>query len=197
MSNVLGVIYSPTTGVISFMTENSAESLAIDLPAMLEGGEASAISVPIEGATVDTHYVLDGVIKAYPAKPNEGVAWDLSTESWIIQLDEVKALKWEEMKTRRNDDEFGLMTYLSGVYEVDALSQRRIQGAVQLAALDPTMTMDWTLADNSAVTLTAAEIIGLGVALGQHVNAQHVKSRLVRASIDSATTLSELDAISW
>lgn len=129
----------------------------------------------------------------------KGQEWDPALGNWVDArtLQDHKDLKWIEIKNVRDAVEFGQMVYGGNTYDIDDLSQRRIQGAVQLAGLDGALTMDWTLADNSSVTLTAADIIGLGVALGVHVNAAHVQARTRRASIEAATTVAEVNAIVW
>jgi len=40
--------------------------------------------------------------------------------------------------------------------------------------------------------LTAADMIAVGVALGQHVNACHERARVLRGQIDGATDLEEI-----
>ena len=41
-------------------------------------------------------------------------------------------------------------------------------------------------------TLNAADMIAVGVALGQHVNACHERARVLRAELDEATTVAKL-----
>jgi hypothetical protein len=77
------------------------------------------------------------------------------------------------------------------------VSQRRIQGAVQLSAIDDTLTLDWTLADNSVQTFTAADYIQIGQALAVHVSQCHERGRILRQEIEAATTLEDLEAIVW
>ena len=42
-------------------------------------------------------------------------------------------------------------------------------------------------------TLTAADMIAVGVALGQHVNACHERARVLRGEIDRVTTAAEAE----
>jgi hypothetical protein len=97
--------------------------------------------------------------------------------------------------------EFGPFVCGGQTFDGDSESQRRIQGAAQLATLAQAtgqpFSIDWTLADNTQATLTATEMIGVGVALGQHVNGAHGIARALRAQIDAATTPEELEAIQW
>lgn len=66
-----------------------------------------------------------------------------------------------------------------------------------LAAMAPGFTVDWTLANNSVRNLNAADLANVGAALGMHVAAQHAKARLLRSQIEAATTVAEVDAVTW
>lgn len=66
-----------------------------------------------------------------------------------------------------------------------------------LAALIPDFSIDWTLANNTARNLSAADLANVGAALGMHVAAQHAKARTLRSQIEAATTVAEVDAVTW
>ena len=53
------------------------------------------------------------------------------------------------------------------------------------------------IADNSVRTLSAAQMVAVGVAAGQHVAAQRATARALREQIQAATTPQELEAIVW
>jgi len=93
--------------------------------------------------------------------------------------------------------EFGGFTWDGSPFDSDAISQSRIQGAVQLAATAPGFTIDWTLANNSVRNLSAADLANVGAALGMHVATQHAKARTLRSQIEAATTVAEVDAVTW
>ena len=148
-------------------------------------------------ASEETHYVEDGTIVEKPSKPSDEHIFDYASKQWVYDLTQHRAEKWAEVKQARSAEEFGTFVWNDYTFDCDGVSQRRIQGAVQLAALDSTLTMDWTLADNTVQTFTASEYAQIGQALAAHVNACHVKGREKRAAIDAATTEAELDAITW
>jgi hypothetical protein len=58
-------------------------------------------------------------------------------------------------------------------------------------------SIDWTLADNTVRTLSGADMIAVGQALGQHVAACHIKARALREQINAATTVAEVEAVVW
>jgi len=144
-----------------------------------------------DGQVIDTGQPL------FPPYPGWG--WDNATYQWYDAraLDQIKADQWEKIKAARSQAEFGGFTWDGSPFDSDALSQQRIIGASQLAGITPGFLIDWTLADNTVRTLNGAEMQAVGVALGQHVNAQHVKARGLRQQIDAASTAAEVEAVAW
>ena len=150
-----------------------------------------------QSVDVDRYYVADGAVVQKPTKPDEDHAFDYDQGQWFFDLSLARNAKWLEIKAAREAQEFGTFDWGGYTFQCDEVSQRRIQGAVQLAGLDPTLVMDWTLADNSVQSFTASDFIAIGQALAQHVNAGHVKSRGLRSQIEAATTEAEISAITW
>ena len=145
----------------------------------------------------ETHYVENGQVVEKGEPPSDNYTFDYVSKSWVLDMSHAKQLHWDTIKEARDAEEFGTFEWNTHVFDCDEVSQRRIQGAVQLAALDNTTVMDWTLADNSVQTFNATELEQIGQALAAHVNACHVKARGLRAQIDAATTEAELGAIVW
>jgi hypothetical protein len=148
-------------------------------------------------ASEETHYVEDGALVEKPAKPSSEHIFDYASKQWVYDVSQHRYDKWSEIKQARSAEEFGTFVWNDYTFDCDEVSQRRIQGAVQLAGLDTNTVMDWTLADNTVQTFNATELQHIGQALAAHVNACHVKGREKRAAIDAATTEAELDAITW
>jgi len=144
-----------------------------------------------------THYVFAGEIYAKGDRPSDGHIFDYSVGAWVFDVDVGKASKWADIKSARENQEFSTFVWNGFTFDCDEVCQRRIQGAVQLAALDTNVVMDWTLADNSSQTFNATELQQIGQALGAHVNACHVKARGLRDQINAAQTEAELSVISW
>lgn len=132
--------------------------------------------------------------------PSQGLTWDDQTGFWVDArtIDQLKAAKWEEVKLARSNAEYGGFVWDGSPFDSDAASQQRIIGASQLASLNPSVfEIDWTLADNTVRTLNAAEMNSVGIALGQHVNAQYVHARDLRQQIADATTKEDVQAVVW
>lgn len=146
----------------------------------------------VNGAVADTGQPI--------MPPVVGYLWDNTTFQWYDgrSLDLAKAQQWEKIKSARSDAEYGGFVWDGSTFDSDPLSQQKIIGASQLATLNPNnFSIDWTLKDNTVRTLNATEMNEVGVALGQHVNAQYVKGRTLREQIEAATTKAEVEAVHW
>lgn len=146
--------------------------------------------------------LVDGVLvdTGQPSRPpHPWMVWDTIQMQWIDprDLDALKIAKWDEIKAARATAEYGGFTWDGSTFDSDLASQQKIMGAAQLAALNPAFDIDWTLSDNTVRTMNAADMTAVGVALGQHVNAQYVHARVLRQQISDAQTTQQLDAIVW
>lgn len=76
---------------------------------------------------------------------------------------------------------------------------QRINTAVQAAqaalSLGQPFSIAWTCADGHVLTLDAAGMIGMPVALAMHANELHLIARAFAARILAATTVAELEQI--
>ena len=150
-------------------------------------------------ADIEQDYVYRDSVVSKGTKPSAEYIFDYTLRQWYDPrtLPDLKAAKWAQIKRDRDEAEFGGFTWNGSLFDSDAISQSRIQGALQLAALIPDFSIDWTLADNTARNLSAADLANVGAALGMHVAAQHAKARLLRSQIEAATTVAEVDAVTW
>lgn len=136
-------------------------------------------------------------IKPKGIQPDYSYNFDYLSGTWIFDIALGKEGKWIQIKEQRNAQEFGSFEWQGTQVQCDEISQRRLQGAVQLAAINPSIVIDWTLEDNSVVTLTAEQVISMGSALGGHVTDTHEHGRMLRQLINNATTEAQLDLINW
>ena len=142
-------------------------------------------------------YVSGQDVLPRPEQPSADYVFDYGAGQWSFDLALAKERKWDFIKAQRDAQEFGSFQWGDYTLDCNEVSQRRIQGAVQLAAIDSGMTLDWTLADNTVQTFNATELQQIGQALGAHVNACHVKARGLRDQINAAESEAELSVISW
>lgn len=118
--------------------------------------------------------------------------FDYEIKQWIDPrtLDEIKAQKWSEIKSQRNQLEFGGFEFEGNVYDSDQVSQGRIMGAA-LSGVDQV----WTLAANTTVALSALQLQQLYAALQAHIASVHERGRIARQLIFEAETKEEVEDI--
>jgi hypothetical protein len=157
-----------------------------------------------------THYVTAGALAPYTpaqaesksARPPHAVAWSNEILGWTYpDLAESiaigKASLWAQVKARRTELENSPFECDGKYFDADVLSQQRISSAVLLSTLAAgSFSIEWTLADNTTATLSGAELIALGVTLGQRTAQIFSAAAEVRQLIEQAATLSELESIS-
>lgn len=127
-----------------------------------------------------------------PPQPSSHHIFDYGLKDWIDTrtLDEIKAQKWDEIKSQRDQLEFGGFEFEGYIYDSDQVSQGRIMGAAS-AGIGQT----WTLADNTTVALTASQLQQLYTALQTHIASVHERGRIARQLIYEAETREEVEAI--
>lgn len=127
-----------------------------------------------------------------PSKPTEFHIFDYELKSWVDarSLDEIKAQKWTEIKSQRDQLEFGGFEFEGNIYDSDQASQGRIMGAAY-AGIDQT----WTLADNTTAELSAIQMQQLYVALQAHTASVHERGRIARVAVETASNKDEIESI--
>ena len=157
------------------------ESLEVPMSAFAQGPQG-----------VEAYIAADGVM---------GYAGGTVVADGLDTLDSLKLRKWAAIKDRREQVEFGGFTWDGSVFDSDAESQSRIQGASQLATLamlsSSNFSVDWTLADNTVRTLSIANMLAVGQAMGVHIMTTHGVGRGLRAAIEAATTTAAVEAVTW
>lgn len=151
-------------------------------------------------------YVLDlatQTIAPQGMPPSSWHQWDWDALAWIDPrtLEDLKAAQWALIKRARDAAEQAGFVWDGSTFDCDPLSQSRIQGGALMATTallnSAPFGIDWTLADNTTRTLDAAQMIAVGLAMGQHIDATHQIGRALRAQIDAATTAEEISAVEW
>ena len=179
------IVFERATGrVVSSGTTQLPQSLVSDTLDVLVGAQARP------GAS----YVEAGCVVEIPVKPSVHHVFDWAAKAWVDprSLQDLKDARWAEVRRERDRAEFSGFNWDGSRFDSDALSQQRITGAVTLAMMNAAFSIDWTLADNTVRTLTAADMIAVGVALGQHVNACPERARVLRGEIDGAETVGDV-----
>lgn len=111
-----------------------------------------------------------------------------------------KPAKIAELKAERDAREVEPITYNGNSYDYDGKSRERINAAiialdVQTAQAKATASIDWTTADNQDVKVTANDLRCVIAAVAQRSNALHVAYRAAKDTVEAATTVAEVDAV--
>ncbi|MDH1533594.1 DUF4376 domain-containing protein [Acinetobacter johnsonii] len=127
-----------------------------------------------------------------PSQPSLHHIFDYKIGQWIDprSLDEIKAQKWTEIKSQRDQLEFGGFEFEGSIYDSNQVSQGRIMGAAG-AGIDQT----WTLANNTTVELTARQLKELYAALQAHIAGVHERGRIARQLVFEAETREQVEAV--
>lgn len=116
-----------------------------------------------------------------------------------MSLQDKKESAWDVVKLQRDAREFGPFTYNGNTFDGDEAAQRRINlavlGAQSALASGQPWSIDWTLADNSVVTLSAGDIVGVAEALGASIASAHEWARGLREQIDAAQTVEQIESV--
>ena len=116
-------------------------------------------------------------------------------------LADAQSAQWNLIKQAREAAFDAPLTTPYGVFDSDAVSRGRITDAVlmaqTLASMSQPVAIDFTLADNSVVTLDASQMVTVGLLLGAKIQAAFGTGRTLRAAIYAASTVSEVEAIHW
>jgi hypothetical protein len=132
-----------------------------------------------------------------------GSAWEQVAVA-APPLESLKAQKWFDMKAARRAALQAPLATPYGTFDADPESRDNIvqtahlmQTEAQTLAPDQVPSVDFTLADNTAVNLTAGQMVDVALLLAEQIQAAYQRGRVVRAAIDAATTAQELAAITW
>ena len=142
------------------------------------------------------------------AAPVLPVPADASAVGFVVTdkpnaLDVLKKRKWVEIKAAREAAITApTMETPHGAIDADDRSIQNITRALvawreALALGVGPATIDWTMADNTAATMTIDQLGQVAAILLGRGDAAHQKARLLRAQIDAATTATEVAAVMW
>lgn len=147
--------------------------------------------IAVEDPPKPNMFYQDGWVEM-PAQPTQHHIFNYDLKDWIDPrtLDEIKAQKWAEIKSERDQLEFGGFEFEDNIYDSDQVSQGRIMGAAA-AGIDQV----WTVRDNTTVNLTASQLQQLYAALQAHIASVHERGRIARQLIFDAETKEQVEAV--
>lgn len=163
-------------------------------------GVADALSQRVDLAT--------GELVAYrpPAPPDDAQRtwrWDQAARRWlpVPTLAALQAQAWTRIKAERDRQVALPKSTPAGPFDASPADQDNLNKVLALTALAAAAGLPaearYTLADNSRVLLTLAQLQAAALSLGAQTQALYDTAAALRAQIDAATTPAELDAIQW
>lgn len=139
---------------------------------------------------------LDNLLAQVPSGGRSYVIPSQAAQSLPIAMAPVRDMLRDTIKESRDEAQQGGCDTPSGRVDTDTVSQLKITGAVVTAQIAPAgWSIDWTMADNSVVTLDAPAMIAIGLAVSSHVDACHQYGRTLGAALESANTIPDAYAV--
>lgn len=111
-------------------------------------------------------------------------------------LDELKADKLEALKAERDTKEVEPIEYNGHLYDYDDKARDRINAAIialELAGAEA--SLEWTCADNTDATVTAAVLRNIIAAVAVRSNTLHIAYRTAKTAVEAAESKEDLEAI--
>lgn len=151
------------------------------------------------------HKVVNGVVVPLPAPrvfPYAGASWDPTTATFVDlrTLEQARDQTWEEVKRWRAAAIDAHLSTPYGAVDSKESDRKNITDAVMMAqtldAMAQPVAIEFTMADNSVVTMDASMMTNVGLLLGQKTQAAHARARELRAQIATATK-EQLHALTW
>lgn len=182
--------------VLRVLVTTSPDQLAANVPA----GCSTVPGAPPSLKPSDS-FRRGGAWVAKPVPPSVAHKWDAASKGWRDprSLAELKADKWDEIKAARTDEIDAPLVTPYGTFDSHSDGRTNIAELVLMLNNMPTppASIEFTLADNSTATLTPAQMVSVGLLLGQKVQGAHATARALRARIDAAASAGQLNPIKW
>jgi hypothetical protein len=200
MSHLLAFVRADSS--VAFVASMGVSEATSKIPQ----AEGLVCVVPPEGISaeeiVTEWFYRDDWVKRTP-QPSLFHQLDLTTYLWVDprSLQDHKDAKWFDIKQERSTSIDAPLVTPYGVFDSNIESRAAITSAVlmlqTLERLNEPSTIDFTLANNDTVTLTTSEMVSVGLALGLKIQVAHDRSRTLRAKLNTALTIVDVESISW
>lgn len=113
-------------------------------------------------------------------------------------LEELKQQKIDQFKYFRDIEEVEPISYNNHLFDYDEKARDRINSAIiALDVMGDNTTIEWTLADNTNITVTANDLRCVIANVAIRSNNLHIKYRELKEQVLACTTKEELDNIQW
>ena len=167
-----------------------------DAPHYSEISDADSATVE---ASEGRFFIVDGVLltqeEFIAAKQQE--RYEAQITEFGADIDGAKAFVKQYFTSKRYDVEVGGIDVGGLSVRTDRLTVSRIYQANSLALHDPAFTTDWKIGDDTFITVDATLIGSISDAITSHIQASFSREKTINDEITAATTIAELQAITW
>ncbi len=137
----------------------------------------------------------------WPALQHAGAALVLNGSQAVVQdnrtLEQAKQARIAAMKLKREQAIVGTFVWDGSTFVADDKSQTRLMG-LKVTAGDPDFQPEnWLLADGTWRLLSATDALAVWAALKSHIRTQFIVFGARQQAILAATTVAEVDAVTW
>lgn len=155
-------------------------------------------------ADIHNYYIANNVLTQKLPNNNKNLSFDYTTNTWVDLRDitSIKNIKLSDINLWRTTANQGYFTFSNKQIACDQLSKDDINGVngeVSLTgALPDNFPMAWKCIDNTYVPIPDVATWTLFYkAMVQQGTTNFLHAQELKAAVASATSLEELDAISW
>lgn len=186
------ILYDPASGQIKCNVSLHPQDVAVNA----QSSGLSWLEVA-EEVNQMTSLVVDGEVVDFGYPPSK--YHSLTSAGWAVaDLALPKSEARRRINKARDEKEANGFQAFGKVFDSDQRSIQRISLAVHAAtAMGDGFVIDWTCKDNSVVALSYAQVLQLPMIMAAAGMALHVKARDLKAQIDAAQTLEEIEAVVW
>lgn len=113
-------------------------------------------------------------------------------------LEYVRNKQWEEIKKDRDNAETSGLPFKDKVLDYDMRSAFKLDIAMETAKqVGESFSIDWTMQDNTVMTLTYADLLSIPLIAANYSNELHKKARQYRDKIYNLTDIKEITGVKW
>ena len=167
-----------------------------DAPYYSEISDADAATVE---ASDDRYFIVDGTLLTQQAFRDQKTQerHEQALADFGADVDGAKQYARDHFASKRYDVEVGGIEVGGLPVRTDRLTVARIYQANSLAIQDPAFTTDWKIGDGTFITVDATLIGSISDAITSHIQTSFSREKTINDEITAATTIAELQAITW
>ena len=156
-----------------------------------------------DAATVDasdeTYFIVNGTLLTQDEfrEQKQTERFNQQLTDFGADVDGAKQYLRDHFASKRYDVEVSGIDVGGLPVRTDRLTVARIYQANSLAVADPAFTTDWKIGDGSFITVDATLIASIADAITSHIQTSFTREKTINEEITAATTIAELQAITW